>query len=741
MKAYQFFRHSHTYRRMFLRTYVQYAVSSLFVLLAAAFFLFYQVSQTNRNDTRQAAANLAYFADDRLAACQKLSVSIGQSERFLSLYSNAATDLDFSRLDPTTLFAAQQDLVSVRALNRFAAMLDVYLYDKQYVVSDNGTLTLDSFYQSIFNMSPTIFSEYLRPLGSGGALFVPQGAVRETNTPQHPLLVLSVISNNSTRYGNLFLFLDERQMQEDIEQLLNNEDMEYYLFTGDEQLIVSSRSVSLEELPQVLTELKTNDNYQRGTGSRSKWIGYAGYSESYLRGRMRSMLWVLAGICIFLLLLGLLLTSVICRKNYAPIRELANIVSTPEDLAAHKDMEYEVLKSVITSIFQDKSLLEEQLLIYRPLLVSSMLLELLEGSRPKAEVLPGLKKLGIELPYPYHTCCCILTACATQEFLMNLALALRDDKTGCLYVTFRKHFGIFLISGPTPEICEQGCIRLQELLTEINPDAFLGVSDTVDDLARLGNACQQSRMALEYLPLDPFCRTISWSQISCSGILEQSLPVGLASLSVSFGTGQYTEARNSLNLYFQTICRCELVKKEYLIYAKSQLLTAMSKAAKEQGLYFNTAPLNAWTPEQPCALESLRELAAQACDKLEQGILESREQQSQNSAQSLMDYLQLHLRDEDLSLGKLAEAFRLSESSISRRIKQITDCNFLDYVNRKRIEYACGLLAGTDMSVNDISRDSGYENDITFRRLFKKYMGVTPGDYRRQNESKKPPLA
>ena len=106
-----------------------------------------------------------------------------------------------------------------------------------------------------------------------------------------------------------------------------------------------------------------------------------------------------------------------------------------------------------------------------------------------------------------------------------------------------------------------------------------------------------------------------------------------------------------------------------------------------------------------------------------------------HSAQSLTDYLQLHLYDEDLSLGKLADTFQMSESSISRRIKQITDCNFLDYVNRKRIEYACSLLSETDESVNDISKACGYVNDITFRRLFKKYMGITPGDYRRKEEA------
>ena len=39
MKAIHFFRHSHTYRRMFLHNYMQYAAASLLVLLAAGFFL------------------------------------------------------------------------------------------------------------------------------------------------------------------------------------------------------------------------------------------------------------------------------------------------------------------------------------------------------------------------------------------------------------------------------------------------------------------------------------------------------------------------------------------------------------------------------------------------------------------------------------------------------------------------------------------------------------------------------
>lgn len=737
MKAIHLFRHSNTYRRMFLHNYILYTATSLLLLLMAGVLICYQDSRSYRENALQAAANLAYYADEQLAACQKLAANIGQNERLLNLYSNTATDLDFSLLDSTTLFAAQHDLVSAKALNRFAATLNVYLYNKQYVISDNGTMTLESFYQSIFNMSPSIFSEYLRPISPGGFLFLPRGAVEETDTPQHPLLALSIVNGNGTRYGNLFILLDERQMREDVRLLLNNNDMEFYLFDSSGNPILAGNPAAepdCESSSALFSRLTTNDHFQSRAGSLSGWTGFTGYSQGFLEKRFHSILWIVFGLALLLLILGLPLAHALCRKNYAPIRELASIVNSSGDGSFGRVIEYEALKSAVSSIFKDKSLLEEQLLIYRPLLVNSLLLELLEGSQPRTAVLPGLQRLGVEFHYPNYVCCCILTDCATQEFLMSLALETRNENADCLYVTYRKHLGIFLISALTHQDCMQACSRLLDLLCRITPNAFLGVSDVVDHIESLGLACQQSRSALEYLPQDASCRGIFWNRLKASGVLELTAPSCLKSLPASFAAGQAAEARNNLTVYFQSVCSCGPVKKEHLSHARDQLLAAMSRAEKETGLSWDHTAVHSWTPDRPDALNELKCLALAACEQLEQNSLEQKEQQLQNSAQNLMDYLTLHLYDEDLSLGKLSEAFQMSESSISRRIRQITDYNFLDYVHRKRIEYACRLLAETEMSVNEIARAAGYESDVTFRRLFKKYSGITPGEYRRQKE-------
>ena len=62
----------------------------------------------------------------------------------------------------------------------------------------------------------------------------------------------------------------------------------------------------------------------------------------------------------------------------------------------------------------------------------------------------------------------------------------------------------------------------------------------------------------------------------------------------------------------------------------------------------------------------------------------------------------------------------------------MTGYSFLDYVANKRIAQACSLLSETEMSVQEVAAATGYLNDITFRRLFKKQIGVTPSEYRQR---------
>ncbi len=52
------------------------------------------------------------------------------------------------------------------------------------------------------------------------------------------------------------------------------------------------------------------------------------------------------------------------------------------------------------------------------------------------------------------------------------------------------------------------------------------------------------------------------------------------------------------------------------------------------------------------------------------------------------------------------------------------------YVNKIRMEYAALMLAGSDLSINDISSECGIENLSHFYRVFQRQYGTTPRQYR-----------
>ena len=55
-----------------------------------------------------------------------------------------------------------------------------------------------------------------------------------------------------------------------------------------------------------------------------------------------------------------------------------------------------------------------------------------------------------------------------------------------------------------------------------------------------------------------------------------------------------------------------------------------------------------------------------------------------------------------------------------------------DFILRKKSEEAGRLLTYTDKSLTSVSEYLGFSSQSHFARVFKKYMGMTPAEYRRQ---------
>lgn len=90
--------------------------------------------------------------------------------------------------------------------------------------------------------------------------------------------------------------------------------------------------------------------------------------------------------------------------------------------------------------------------------------------------------------------------------------------------------------------------------------------------------------------------------------------------------------------------------------------------------------------------------------------------------------------NEKLSVPEVAQLFALSPSYFRYLFKSITMQTFVEYLNNIRIIKACELLCTTGKKVLEISLDTGFNNIKHFNEVFKQATGLTPLQYRRQNQ-------
>lgn len=88
----------------------------------------------------------------------------------------------------------------------------------------------------------------------------------------------------------------------------------------------------------------------------------------------------------------------------------------------------------------------------------------------------------------------------------------------------------------------------------------------------------------------------------------------------------------------------------------------------------------------------------------------------------------------DLSLKANAEALNVNASYLSTLFKKETGSTLTDYVNRKRVEHAIYLLKTTDLPISTIGQRCGVQDDNYFTKIFKKYINMTPKQFRQENQ-------
>ena len=84
-----------------------------------------------------------------------------------------------------------------------------------------------------------------------------------------------------------------------------------------------------------------------------------------------------------------------------------------------------------------------------------------------------------------------------------------------------------------------------------------------------------------------------------------------------------------------------------------------------------------------------------------------------------------------VSLKQVADRFNYSERQLQRIITNATGMSFSQNTQNQKMQRVASLLTDSDMSISAICEQVGYPSQNNFRKMFLRYYGMTPSEYRK----------
>jgi transcriptional regulator GlxA family with amidase domain len=102
---------------------------------------------------------------------------------------------------------------------------------------------------------------------------------------------------------------------------------------------------------------------------------------------------------------------------------------------------------------------------------------------------------------------------------------------------------------------------------------------------------------------------------------------------------------------------------------------------------------------------------------------------------SMMLHIQNHFA-EDLSLEAIAAAGNVGKTLCAKLFKKYVSMTPWEYLIHYRIHKSIELMAGTDMSITEISHATGFSSASHYAKTFREIMGCTPSKFRKDHAAR-----
>ncbi len=480
--------------------------------------------------------------------------------------------------------------------------------------------------------------------------------------------------------------------------------------------------------------------------------------DSLFGEKVAALRWQIGVVTALMLLCGVLVSLLLARRNYRPIRSLMAFVSGQGgESAPPKGDDFSYLQQMLASM-EDQRLSIAQRLRYQSHTMRGYLLDrLLTGNYPSAR---RMEEELLRQDFVFVSDAFIVVVARLDGFeptgaaagdaeqspdtqLLRFAASnvLEELLSACAQAHLDTVDGRLVVLVNLPEDTPQAVASLeaplasarQLLLEHFDLQLSIAASTVHIGLPGIPEAYQQALGALMGDPTSGALHLL-WRHAPLNAIDTEhhALHAGdwqpkLSNLLLSDADAAI-EMVSGLCAQIATLppWRAHLALGDVLsVYYRAVLLAQPNAQTKLRWETTLAHVLSARPGESPLpALIALaREICAAAASRAESG-------KSANLAERVHAYIAQHYQEDTLNVTQIADALGIHPSYASSLYRRQTGESLLDAINRVRLSQAKRLLLGTRRSVVDIATAVGYYDSAALIRALKRYEGVTPGQYR-----------
>ncbi|HIT89130.1 MAG TPA: response regulator [Candidatus Merdenecus merdavium] len=266
-----------------------------------------------------------------------------------------------------------------------------------------------------------------------------------------------------------------------------------------------------------------------------------------------------------------------------------------------------------------------------------------------------------------------------------------------------------------------------------NSTINFGISCPLNDYKDFSTGFQQAEEALIVCNFYEMHNTIEYEQISQDDIpfitneLDQELYDALLSENQEKACKISTYLMNQLNEDIFPIVKCHT----YI----SEILNIYAKVARDQNFSIHKIKMgddNIFETMRSQKTYLTCEHALLNFTKCFISFLQNKRSGERSEILKIKTYVRSHYMD-NIDLNTISDLVNITPSHLSCIFKKETGVNFSSYLTKIRMEAAKKLLQSPESPIYVVAEQSGYTNAGYFGKVFKKYWGISPEEFRKRN--------